>query len=244
MTTARWRIARVDRTQVRIVPDDPAALVRLDPTERPLAERCVPRHPDGTLPTTAGSILLPAVGDVVLLEAAQDPRSEPRALLAPRTGELVRDSADRSSGVQVVAANVDTVLIVEHLDPEPKLARIERFLTLTRPSGAHAVVLLTKADLAPDAADWVQDADALDPAVPVLAVSVVSGAGLVQLRTMLEPNSALVVVGPSGAGKSSLVNALAGAEVMPSGRRRSDGKGRHTTTASSSRCRWQRGPHG
>ena len=65
------------------------------------------------------------------------------AALRPRRTALVRDSADRTSLAQVMAANVDVVLVVEHLDPDPDLGRVERLLTLAWRSGATPVVVST-----------------------------------------------------------------------------------------------------
>ncbi|TNU73227.1 ribosome small subunit-dependent GTPase A, partial [Miniimonas arenae] len=192
------------------------------------ARRTVALRPGGVLGAVVGEPQAPAVGDRVV-EAPTATDAE-RVLLAPRTSELVRDSADRSASFQVLAANVDVVLVVEHLDPEPKIGRLERLGTLAWNAGATPLAVLTKADLVTDATDWVADVEAALPGVTVLPVSATTGEGVDALRDLLEPGTTVVVVGPSGAGKSTLVNALAGAEVMATGERRGDGKGRHTTT--------------
>src|SRR5690606_32924164 len=134
--------------------------------------------------------------------------------LHPRRTAVVRDSADRTSHAQAVAANVDVVLVVEHLDPDPDPGRVERLLTLAWRSGAQPVVALTKADLVPDPAGMAAEVTGVAPGVDVHVVSVHDDASLDPLRALLAPGVVLVAVGPSGAGKSSLVNALAGREVM------------------------------
>ena len=92
-------------------------------------------------------------------------------------------------------------------------------------------MVLTKADLAADPAAIARQLAGVAPGVPVLAVSAERGVGLDALRAHVAPGRTLGLLGPSGAGKSSLVNALAGAVVMPTQAiRRVDGKGRHTTT--------------
>nr|WP_225224398.1 ribosome small subunit-dependent GTPase A [Cellulomonas sp. JH27-2] len=172
-----------------------------------------------------GTRAVPTVGDWVEVDDGQV-----RAI-RPRTSALVRDSAGETSREQVLAANVDVVLVVEHLDPDPDLGRVERMLTLAWRSGARPVVVLTKADLVPDPEGTARDVAQAAIAVDVHAVSATTGGGLEPLRALLTPGTTLVVVGPSGAGKSTLVNALAGAEVMSTGERREvDGRGRHTTT--------------
>ncbi|WP_129669462.1 ribosome small subunit-dependent GTPase A [Phytoactinopolyspora endophytica] len=172
----------------------------------------------------------PAAGDWVAIQHWPDGRITLDAVL-PRRTALVRDSADRTSHGQVVAANVDLVVIVEHLDPEPDVGRIERLLVLAWGSGATPLVILTKADLVPDPEGMREEIARAAFGVDVLAVSVPDDDGLEELRERLSPETTMTFVGPSGAGKSTLVNALAGAEVMPTNEVRArDGKGRHTTT--------------
>ncbi len=173
---------------------------------------------------------LPAVGDWAAVREWPDGRITIEALL-PRRTTLTRLGADRTSHGQVLAANVDLVVVVEHLDPEPSLARIERLLVLARGSGAMPLIVLTKADLVPDAVGMAAEIRSVAPGVDVVAASVPSGAGVDELRRRIRPGSTAVLLGPSGAGKSTLVNALAGAALMDTApTRERDGKGRHTTT--------------
>jgi ribosome biogenesis GTPase len=168
----------------------------------------------------------PAVGDWVAL------RGELAVAILPRTSAFTRTVAGRSSAAQVVAANLDTVLVVDALVGETRLRRVERYLAVAWSSGATPVVVLTKADLCDDVASVVEEVaeDALG--VEVLPVSSVSGEGTEAVRALLGPGRTAAMVGPSGVGKSSLANALAG-EVLAATReiRDSDGRGRHTTTA-------------
>lgn len=213
-------VVRADRGAVLVVPaDDPAATPARVALDR-----------DGSVPLPDGTRVPPTVGDVVDVVVPDD-GTPPRLLaLHERRTALVRDSAGRTSLEQVMAANVDVVLVVEHLDPDPDLGRVERLLTLAWRSGATPVVVLTKADLVPDPAGMAADVADVALGVDVHTVSVPDGTGLDPLRALLRPGVALVAVGPSGAGKSTLVNALAGREVMATGERRADGRGRHTTT--------------
>lgn len=181
-TTPQWRVARVDRTQVLLL-DCGATRV----------ERAVPLKPGGLLERTVGEPTVPAVGDAVVL-------ADERALLLPRRSELVRDTADRTSHTQVMAANLDLALIVEHLDPAPSLGRIERFVTLAWDSGATPAVVLTKADLHRDPSAVVAEVQRVAPAVEVRSVSAVTGEGLDDVRALLADDLTLVLVGPSGAG--------------------------------------------
>lgn len=192
--TSTWRVSRVDKGAVRLVPDG-AASVPADGTVVVGTER------DGTLPMTVGEPVAPAVGDRVVLDGG-------RALVMPRSSELVRDTVGTTSLVQVIAANVDVVLVVEHLEPEPALGRIERMLTIAWRSDAVPVVVLTKVDLVDDADRWLDATRAVAPGVEVLAISAATGAGLEALAATLQQARTLVLVGPSGAGKSTIAALL------------------------------------
>jgi ribosome biogenesis GTPase len=167
----------------------------------------------------------PAVGDWVAL------RGELAVALLPRRSAFVRTVAGRTSAAQVVAANLDTVLVVDALTGDARLRRVERYLAVAWSSGATPVVVLTKADLCDDVAAAVEAVreDALG--VDVLPVSSVTGGGLADVRALLGPGRTAAMVGPSGVGKSSLANALAGRPVAGTREIREDGRGRHTTTA-------------
>lgn len=231
------RVVRADRGAVVVVPED-ALLDEHGAAEhdtrhevRALLDR------DGAASSSDASAengrLAPTVGDRVLLDpTGATPGEAPRVReVLPRRTALVRDSAGATSRTQALAANVDVVLVVEHLDPDPDLGRLERMLTLAWRSGAQPVVVLTKADLVPDPEGMAAEVAEIALAVPVHAVSATRDEGLDEVRALLAPGVTLVVVGPSGAGKSTLVNALAGRDVMAVGaRREGDGRGRHTTT--------------
>lgn len=219
-------MVRAEKGALLVVPvDDPEAV-----PQRAVLDR------DGLVAGTDGERHVPTVGDLVQLDdpdpqTPDDPGVERRVrTLVPRRTALVRDTAGATSRVQVLAANVDVVLVVEHLDPDPALGRVERLLTLAWRSGARPVVVLTKADLVPDPLGMAEEVAASAPGADVHVVSATDGAGIDALRALLRPGLTFVVVGPSGAGKSTLVNALAGREVMETGERRTDGRGRHTTT--------------
>ena len=147
-----------------------------------------------------------------------------------RTSLLQR--ADPSTGhEQLLAANVDVVVIVCGLDRPIKAGRIQRTATLAWDAGATPLVVLTKADLAVDLDADLKSTRAADPALDVLAVSARSGHGLDEL-TRLAAGRTLVLIGESGAGKSTLVNVLSGGDVAPTQHvRQGDAKGRHTTSA-------------
>jgi ribosome biogenesis GTPase len=136
---------------------------------------------------------------------------------------------DPDHGHQVLAANVDVVLVVAPVD-RLSLARIERELVAAWDSGARPVVVVTKSDLAqPDLVDGVRRR--LD-SVDVVVTSSVEGSGVDEVARLLGPPVTAVLLGPSGAGKSTLLNALLGEERLATGAvRDGDARGRHTTTS-------------
>ena len=171
----------------------------------------------------------PAVGDWVALEDTGDEVAMVEAVL-PRRSRLSRKVAGDRTEEQVVAANLDTVFVVEALDTPPNLRRIERFLTVAWESGAEPVVVLTKSDLSPDPVEAVAAVSAIAPGVPVHAVSAVLGEGRDELIGYVRTGRTVGAIGPSGTGKSTLANFLLDEEVMDVKEVRADGKGRHTTT--------------
>ena len=172
----------------------------------------------------------PVTGDWVQL-TRQDGVTLISRVLPRRTALTRRDPAERDAE-QVLAANFDTVGIVAGLDRPLPPGRFERMLVMARDSGASIVILLTKADRAADPAAAASTVRAVAGDVAVLTLSVRSGAGISELRSMLGAGRTLALVGASGSGKSSLVNALAGTEVAATAEvRSSDRRGRHTTIA-------------
>lgn len=164
-------------------------------------------------------------GDWVAIEGAPSPRV---VAVLPRSSALVRSAADRTSRHQVLAANIDTVVIAVSAAMPVRSARIERLLAVAWDSGATPVVAVTKADLSDAPAAFAAAVCAVAPGVEVVVTSATTTAGLDSLRAAL--NGTAVLIGPSGAGKSTLANALLGVDAIATGAvRAADGKGRHTT---------------
>jgi ribosome biogenesis GTPase / thiamine phosphate phosphatase len=175
-----------------------------------------------------------AVGDWVL--AADDgfgglwahQRLAPLSQLARR----LHDGRDKVTRV-IIVSNVDTALLVMGLDADFSPRRLERFMALARLAGVEPVVVLSKADGAPDAELRRKEVAALlGGVVPVVALDGRDARAADVLAPWLCEGDTLVLLGSSGAGKSTLTNTLAGAEVADTGgQRKGDGRGRHTTTA-------------
>lgn len=132
---------------------------------------------------------------------------------------------------QTIAANFDYVFIMQSLNHDLNLKRLERYLALSWQSGAVPVILLTKADLIEDYSDILKSTKEIAAGVNVHPISAITGYGIDALTNYLITGKTIVFLGSSGVGKSSLVNALAGQEVMSvNGIREDDSKGKHTTT--------------
>jgi ribosome biogenesis GTPase / thiamine phosphate phosphatase len=172
---------------------------------------------------------LPAVGDWVAVTPT-DPALVQAVL--PRRTKFSRMAASDHGGTieQVLAANVDVVFLVAGLDGDLNSRRLERYLALGWESGAEPIVVLTKADLCADVDAAVLGVEATAFGVPVHAVSNLTGDGVDELGAYFGPGRTVAALGSSGVGKSSLVNRIAGRELMATGEVRADGRGRHTTT--------------
>lgn len=188
----------------------------------------------------AGRHELPAVGDWVAFRP--DPH-DPSALLRvksrgrieailPRRSVFTRKVAGHETKQQVVAANIDTVFLVTSLDRDFNPRRVERYLLLAAHSGARPIVILNKSDLPDASVDAALEAvRAIAPGIATHALSARTQSGLDALMPYLAPGQTVALLGSSGVGKSSIINALAGDDVLKTRSvRQSDSRGRHTST--------------
>ncbi|MFD6950986.1 GTP-binding protein EngC [Nocardiopsis sp. TSRI0078] len=200
-----------------------AAVVRL-PRETtadysPAVTRAAQADPSAA-PCAGDWVAVRRSGDAWLVEAVLE-----------RAGSLVRQGVAKDSHDQVLAANIDAVLICEAADQGPNVGRLERFLSLAWASGATPVVAVTKAELAGERLPEVLElVESVTTGADVYTVSAHTGLGLEELSARFLPGTTWVLLGTSGAGKSSLVNAVAGRTLMDTGEIRQDRRGRHTTT--------------
>ena len=172
----------------------------------------------------------PTVGDFVMIDYVEDGDSRITSTLERKTYFSRRDP-DKGRGEQAVAANFDYVFIMQSLNNDFNSRRLERYLTVARQSKAEPVIVLTKADLVDDYLPYILDVSRVAEGVETHIVSANTGFGLDKLSKYLVKGNTLVFLGSSGVGKSSLVNALAGENIMDTnGIREDDSKGRHTTT--------------
>lgn len=178
-----------------------------------------------------GDEVYPTTGDFVLIDYRTDGESVILKTLPRKTCFKRLDPSSSGRGAQAVAANFDYVFIMQSLNQNFNPNRLERYLTLAWESGATPVVILTKADISYDLQNKINIAEQVCFGVDVIAISSKTGHGLSKLEKYLTAGKTIVFLGSSGVGKSSLVNTLAGKEIMNvSEIRTADGRGRHTTT--------------
>lgn len=169
----------------------------------------------------------PTVGDWVVLDESLS-RIE-RVL--ERKSLFKRLGAGEGNELQPIAANIDTLFIVTSCNEEFKESRLERYLALCAEAGAMPVIVLTKADLAEDADDYIRRARHAKAGVPVEAINALDTASISKLSSWIDSTSTVALVGSSGVGKSTILNTLAGRSLALTGEIRDDDKkGRHTTT--------------
>lgn len=132
---------------------------------------------------------------------------------------------------QVMVSNVDYVFIVASLNDNYNFNRIARYVSITLQGNGIPVVILTKSDLCSNPGRYVREIEELSDKVRVHTISALYGIGLDELNEYFEQGKTIAILGSSGVGKSTLVNAVAGEEIMKtSAIREEDSKGRHTTT--------------
>jgi ribosome biogenesis GTPase len=167
------------------------------------------------------------VGDWLLIEADTH---RPRRLLK-RRGVFQRLAAGTGRQAQLIAANVDTLFAVTSCNQDFSVARLERYVALAREADASPVVVLTKPDLADNAAELARQARLALADVPVELVDARARECVASLLAWCGPGQTVALAGSSGVGKSTLINTLTGhAHIATAGVRAHDGTGRHTTT--------------
>ncbi|MEA5040194.1 MAG: ribosome small subunit-dependent GTPase A [Clostridiaceae bacterium] len=178
---------------------------------------------------SADPSLLPAVGDFVMTDCADGRTAIIHAVL-PRKSVFTRAAAGTDHRTQVVAANIDTVFVCMSLNSDYNLSRLERYLSVAWSSGATPVIVLTKSDLCENLPTVTAEVASAAPDTDTIVTSAIDSAAIDRLLPYLRPGMTASLIGSSGVGKSTLINRLAGEDLLQTSPVRQDDKGRHTTT--------------
>lgn len=143
---------------------------------------------------------------------------------------VARKAAGSGVARQVIAANLDILLIVSSCNADFNAARMERFLVLAASAGVDPVVVLTKADTCPDPETFVAEARSLKRGLPVVVLDAKRGDVRGALAEWCGPGKTVALLGSSGVGKTTIANVLTGGQAPVQDIRDDDAKGRHTTT--------------
>jgi len=187
----------------------------------------------GNLRYTANSRMdFPAVGDWVAL-TIYDTHNAIIHKVLPRTSVLSRKSVSESTATQIIATNIDVAFIVQAVDRDFSISRIERYLTICNSSNIEPVIILSKIDLVNkiELKKHIDDIKKRISNIPIFPISNTTKQGIESLQKSMEKGKTYCLLGSSGIGKSTLVNILAGKEAMKTKMISTHSKrGTHTTT--------------
>ena len=174
----------------------------------------------------------PAVGDWVVFRLQEDKSKAIIHAILPRKSKFSRKVSGSSIEEQIVATNIDTVMLVSGLDNDFNLRRIERYLVMVSASGANSVIVLNKADLCAGLESRIAEVKRIAPNVPVIPISATHDEKLTALGSFIKEGETVALLGSSGVGKSTITNHLLGGGERQKVQevREGDDRGRHTTT--------------
>jgi len=173
----------------------------------------------------------PTVGDWVTLTRGQGNNKASIHRILSRKSLIQRRRSNSQQGIQLIAANVDFLLLVSSCNEEFDLARLGRYVALGRESGCTTVLILTKSDLEKNPDVYLQKFRSEFDNIEVHAISNKDPASRDPLQKFFAPGLTSILLGSSGVGKSTLTNFLLGSDLQKTGGLSSQAKGRHTTTA-------------
>lgn len=175
----------------------------------------------------------PAVGDWVLAKFYNEDTFSIVHEIIHRKSLLKRKTPGKKIDFQLIAANIDTAFIVQSLDDNFNLRRLERYLVMINESNIKPIVLLSKSDLltSKEVESRIGDIQQIMPRLHVQPFSNENESGLNNVKDLLSPGLTYCLLGSSGVGKTTLLNNLIGESLLKTKTvREKDSKGRHATT--------------
>lgn len=173
---------------------------------------------------------LPKVGDWVVISDEEKGALVAIESLLPRNTVLSRNAVGDVLEKQILVTNVDNIFIMQSLNDNFNVNRLQRYLVMVENSGASPIIILTKSDLVDDVLVFEEQVKNIAPTVPVFSLSMFDLESIEMIMKYLKPRSTSVFVGSSGVGKSSLLNILLGSDIQETKTLRDDDQGRHATT--------------
>ncbi|TRX60594.1 ribosome small subunit-dependent GTPase A [Fulvivirga sp. M361] len=175
---------------------------------------------------------LPAVGDWVAISEYDTDKALIHAVY-PRASIIERQAVGKKGQVQIIATNIDFGLIVQAVDRDFNLNRLERYLTICNTSNVEPIIVLSKIDLLEptDLENIIHQIEQRVKDIAIIPVSNEIAHGYDLLDQMIQKGKTYCLLGSSGVGKSTLLNNLSGKLLMETGHISSSvNKGRHITS--------------
>jgi ribosome biogenesis GTPase len=189
----------------------------------------------GKLAYTADTAVdLPTTGDWVYVDFYDDDTHAIIHDIFPRKTIIQRKTSGKNFDIQLIAANIDTAFIVQSLDYNFNLRRLERYLVMINDANITPVILLSKSDLVSkdEVQEKIKNVNEISPQTTVLPFSNESDENIDNIKTLLESGYSYCLLGSSGVGKTTLLNSLLGdARFETKSVSKKESKGRHTTTS-------------
>jgi len=176
---------------------------------------------------------LPTTGDWVYANFYDDDTHAIIHGILPRKTVLQRKTSGKEVDFQLIAANLDVAFIMQSLDANLNLRRLERYLVMVNESNITPVILLSKCDLMPEdeVAEMRRQIANIAPGITIIAFSNLNGENMDAIENLLVPGQTYCLLGSSGVGKTTLLNSILGSEQFETRAvNKSHSKGRHTTT--------------
>lgn len=196
-------------------------------------DTCLAKIPSQSKFNAQSALDYPTVGDWVYVSCSDNSEMAFIDSVLPRKTYLKRKSAGRRAEAQLIAANIDTAFIMQSINLDYNLKRLERYLVIARAGNIRPVVLLSKTDLLSEAIvqEKINEITSIIPDITIFTFSNVTQVGIVEIKALLGIGETFCLLGSSGVGKTTLLNNLLGTTLFKTQSiREKDSKGRHTTT--------------